>query len=282
MRGWGKLAVLLVGLSVAACSQGVAEFQLYNTAFETQYVEGERVIDRLAQSERQVWRAEFGQGGSGGFDPDAAAYYVDIGDPPLTGAVRASFRAVRDYNAALAGLASGEAAATLTGRVTGILSNFVDARANFVTAAKGPSSLSGAVASMSGATKALDIAIPIFGQLAKQAGRAEFRRQLIRGYPEMKAMLVALRSATPQIYNVMRASYLRDAPATAADIEGLERDKRMLAGWVILIDATLKAMDSAALAAMSGSSAADLSILTDASVELRVLSEQLKAERLKP
>lgn len=274
------LAGLWLGLVLGGCTRGVAEFQAYTVAFETQYAEGDRVIDRMAQAERQVWRAEYGQGG--GFSPDEAAYYLDLGDPPLAAAVRASFKALRDYNLALGGLASGEAASTLATRASAIAGNVVDARANFATALAGPAALSGAAGAMTGATQALDIAIPALNQVARHAGREEFRRRFVAAYPQMKALLLALRGSTPQIYNLMRASYLREGLPTAADTEALARDKALLAGWVILLDATLKAMDSAALAVMSQSSSIDLQTLTDTSIELRILSEQLKAERLKP
>ncbi|MGB3338520.1 MAG: hypothetical protein WBA73_15205 [Devosia sp.] len=278
------LAVILAGMVLVlvsvGCTRGVAEFQAYSVAFETQYAEGDRVIDRMAQAERQVWRAEYGEGGR--FNPNEAAYYLNLGDPPLASALRASFKALRDYNLALGALASGESGTTLTSRVTAMVGNVTDARANFAQALAGPAVLSGAVGAMTGATQALDIVIPAFNQIAAHASREEFRRRFVATYPQMKALLMALRGSTPEMYDLMRASYLREGLPTAADTEALARDKALLAGWVILLDATLKAMDSAALSAMSQSSDIDLEMLTQTSIELRILSEQLKAERLKP
>ena len=57
--------------------------------------------------------------------------------------------------------------------------------------------------------------------------------------------------------------------------------EQLLAGWVLLMDKSLLALDQAVAAAKGGDSAAGVSGLTDASIELRVFAEQMKAIRLK-
>ena len=106
-------------LPLSACATGVAEFQLYGAAFDTQYVEGAKVFDRLAAAERTVAKRMLKpKAGIADFDPNQAANYLQVGDPPLTGAMRASLGAALHYNQALSGLATGEATVALTNRLS--------------------------------------------------------------------------------------------------------------------------------------------------------------------
>ena len=57
--------------------------------------------------------------------------------------------------------------------------------------------------------------------------------------------------------------------------------RQLLAGWVLLMDKSLVALDQAVAAAQSNDAAARAAGLTDASIELKVFAEQMKAIRLK-
>jgi hypothetical protein len=77
-------------------------------------------------------------------------------------------------------------------------------------------------------------------------------------------------------------------PATRADTASgltpdqetaLEQDRRLLAGWVLLLDGTARAMDAAVAAATADGPAIRFTELADQATELRVLAETVRATR---
>lgn len=209
------------------------------------------------------------------FDPDKAAYYVDAGDPPLTGAIRSGLKSVTTYNALLAGLANGESATALTTRTGTLYSNLL-ATAEALSVAASVST-----AFVPGAQALAGRLLPLIEQAQKLRNRAEFRRKLLEAYPDMRALLVRLRDGSKEMYNVIFRSYvkrgvIRNRGIPAADVPKLEADRKLLAGWVILMDQTLVSMDAATNAVLKGASSADVSVLMDASVDLRVLAERVR------
>jgi hypothetical protein len=71
----------------------------------------------------------------------------------------------------------------------------------------------------------------------------------------------------------------RDTPLGISDAAALERERQLLASWVVLLDKTLLAMEAAVLTAMSDAPADDLTFLAEASLELKILAEQVKKLR---
>lgn len=281
------IALCVAVLALAVCTRGVTEFLLYSQALEAQYEQGQLVLDRLARAERIVVRRRLpSRSPDSDFDPDSAAYYLDVGDPPLTGSIRASLRSLKQYSDALAGLANGEAAEALSARLAAVSTNLVQAAGALQVAAG--AGLPGAGGFAQSATGAITQALPIVRQVGAIAGRDAFRKQLIQAYPAMRQLVLALRDGTPVMYEVMRRSYVRRGsldtasgiPASA--LESLKADRDLLAGWVLLMDESIKAMDTAVRAAMSKASPTDLATLTAASVELRALSEQIRDIRKRP
>ena len=59
----------------------------------------------------------------------------------------------------------------------------------------------------------------------------------------------------------------------------LEQDRRLLAGWVLLLDGTARAMDAAVAAATADGPAIRFTELADQATELRVLAETVRATR---
>ena len=74
---------------------------------------------------------------------------------------------------------------------------------------------------------------------------------------------------------------MRVFPQPASDLASLERDRKVFAGWVILIDKSLLAMEKAVQAAVADASAPDLVSLSESSLELRVLAAQVRDLRAK-
>ena len=278
------LALLLFGCIAAGCAQGVPEYNTYIVAFNAQYEQGDAVLDIVGQAERKV-------GGQllnpAVFDPDKAAYYLDISDPPITASFRASLRSLKIYNEALIGLTNGEAANVLTARISLLATNTAAGVAAGSVALGGPAAAVGAEGVVAATTGALKVAEPIFRTAATAASRESFRQELIRAYPEMRMLLVELRKATAPMYQVMRRSVVvvgsidTDTGISVDGERALANKRQLLAGWVLLMDKSLVALDQAVAAAKSSDTPARISGLTDASIELKVFAEQMKAIRLK-
>jgi len=269
--------MLIVLPVLAACTGGIAEFQLYDEAFDAQFEHGSKVLDRVAQAERTVvLRREKRASASPTFSPNKAAYYLETGDPPLTGAIRASLNSVKSYNKALAGLANGEAASALAARVGTLTSNLV-ATAGALQIAGG-----GTGAFMVGGQAIIARLLPIFEQVVTIANRRAFREQLLKAYPDMRALLVKMRSGTKPMFTIIKRSYVKRGSLggvdgiPTADLPKLEKDRQLLAGWVVLIDQSLLAMDAAAQSALSDASGPDIAALAETSIELRILAEKIR------
>ncbi|NVK20297.1 MAG: hypothetical protein HWE30_16495 [Methylocystaceae bacterium] len=272
---------LAIGLTQLACSYGATEFQIYDQAFETQYLESAKVMDRLGQAERTiVRRLPDRQLVTRDFDPDEAAYVLDVGDPPLTGAVRVSLDALKAYNDALSGLVTGDSAAAMAaelGLVSGNLENSINALTSVTGVALGYGS---------GLAQAMAQVLPVF-QLAQTArSRQEFRRQLVAAHPHMRALLLEMRAGTLQMFAVMRRSRegrrvlgSGGSSFSAEALQGLESDRKLLAGWVILLDKTLVTMETAVAAVEAGAGSAGLSDLLAATVDLKATAQAIEAAR---
>ena len=65
-----------------------------------------------------------------------------------------------------------------------------------------------------------------------------------------------------------------------SDLPRLEQDRKLLAGWVILLDKTLAAMDLAVRVEQQGGGGLGAAALTEAAIDVRVLAEAVKASRL--
>jgi hypothetical protein len=285
-RGLGWCLVLLVAVALTGCARGVAEYQLYVQAFNLQYAQGDAILDSVAKAERIVVLRRMKRGPAivRAFDPNNAAYLVDSIDPPITASIRASAKALKAYNDALGALASGEAATALTNRLGTLSSNLIGAAASAEAAISGAGVVPGASKLISETAGALQLAAPIVQQIATFASREVFRQQLIAIYPAMRNLLLALRNGTPAMFFVLERSRAeRGLPTPTglsdANLATLERDRTQLAGWVVLMDKTLVAMQAAVDAAQSDSLDDNVTGLADTSVELRVLAEKVKSLR---
>lgn len=275
-------------LVLAACggTRGVAEFAAYSEAYAAQQRQGDAVLDAFAVAERRlILRVSRPSGIIEPFDPNKAAYYVDGVDGPYTAGLRATLSALAGYNATLLGLANGEAADALAGRAAGILRDLGTA-GGILTAGFGPAGAVATPATRDALAGAIGIAEPIFGGLAAADGRNRFRAELAAAHPVMKDILAGLRRATPAMFQVFERS--RVDPATSADTASgltpdqetaLEQDRRLLAGWVLLLDSTARAMDAAVAAATADGPAIRFTELADQATELRVLAETVRATR---
>jgi hypothetical protein len=288
-RSLGPLLILVLGAVPSACGPaGVAEFQLYNQAFNSQFEQGDAILDSVARAERTVvLRGIRRVALVPDFKPEHAPYFVDTVDPPLTGSIRASLKSLKSYNDALGALASGEAAEVLTHRIGALAANVVGAVAASQAAFGGLAAIPAADTLASETAKALASAAPIIKQVATMASREAFRQQLVAAYPSMRELLLTLRNGTPAMFEILkrsrvvRTSLENASGIPAAGLADLEKERALLAAWVVLLDKTLVAMEAAVLAVTNGAPSAGLASLAEASIEMRVLAEQVKSLRSK-
>ncbi len=287
MRSVIVALTLLGAAGLSGCSRGIAEFQLYSQAFDAQYTQGEAILDRIAKAERTVVlrriKAQVAAASVPAFVPEHAPYHVDGIEPPITGSIRASLKSLKAYNAALIALMNGEAADAFANRI-GVLGGNVLSAATATTSALGGAGLfAGAPALLSKSSSALQAALPIVKQLTGIIARETFRRELVRTYPHMRELLIALREGTPAMFEILKRAQAQrgnvEQPYLGTGLDALAKDRVLLAAWVVLMDKTLLAMETAVIAILTDASAVDLVSLSEASVELRVLAEQIKTIR---
>lgn len=254
---WRRAAPVIACILLAACglSQGIAEFELYRSAFEKTYGTSTAILDQLAVQERELFlRSRRGRIDPTNvrFDPNLARYYTDTTDPPGTAAFRRALDTVKAYNDLLYGLVSGQTSEALVGKL-----GELNAKAGEAAGEAG-ALLGVAQGDLLAATTALN---QVFTQIAPflrvgltLRSREEFRLYAVEYYPIVRGLLVELRQGTRAVFPVLTAATLRrfrNAPAgtlTADELKKLDTYRKLLADWVILIDATIKSLDNVKVA----------------------------------
>lgn len=250
-------AILLIALSGCAPNRGIVEFSAYRDSYVEAATAGEQVLDELAGAERALYAIAYPfDPKKSEFDPALAAYYVDGGDPPATASYRRVMAAVTAYNDALYGLASGQDAAAVAGRVGRLAALGAGASAELV----------GGAALSVAATQSVNVAVAALAPLTAELGRivsgARFRARLLEEAPTIRAAIDAARASTPRVFNALRDSVVtrvqddqaRFGQLNAEEIAGITRMRDLMANWVILLDAARAALDVAADAAAKGGS----------------------------
>ena len=266
------LSVAFLSLAVASCANGIREFEFYADAFDLQNATAQQVLDRVASAERAHW-AQLNDKATANprFSASNAAYYVNVGDPPLTDSMRKSLEAVKKYNDALIGLANGDSAAKLTNKLNSIVINLGEAHSSLLApSVQGSQELLKVAKSFS---PELGAAHRVLKFALKAAARDAFRKNLVRAYPEMKKILLAFRRGSDDLYFAVIS-----VPGEVSRAEKL-KTRELFASWVLLIDSTTRAMEVAVSAAMQRSPQTDLNALAEYSIEMRVLAEKIRAER---
>jgi hypothetical protein len=281
---WGRAISVAACLALGACglSQGIAEFEIYRAAFEKTYGTSTAILDQLAVQERELFlRSRQGRIDPTNvkFDPNLARYYTDTTDPPGTAAYRRALETVKAYNDLLYGLASGQTAEALVSKLGELNSKVGEAAGEVGALLGGP-----AQGDLLAATTALN---QVFGQIAPFVrlgltfrSREEFRVYIVQNYPTVRDLLAELRRGTRAIFPVLTAATvrrMRNAPTgglTADETKKLETYRKLLADWVILIDATLKSLDNVVAAVEEDPTiVSTITGLTSVAVELETASQ---------
>lgn len=283
LRGARSFAASLAFLVVAACGlyQGVEEFEAYRTAFEKTYGTSTAILDQLAVQERELFmRTTRGRidPAKRNFDPELARYYTDVGDPPGTGAFRRGLDTVKLYNDLLYGLSSGQTAANLTAKAAALNGKVGEALVETGgLAGIDQVQLKAAALALNGIFTRLT---PFIQTGLTLQSRYEFREYVIRYHPVVRELLIELRGGTRAIFPVLTAATLRrwrNAPSgglSAEEVNKMETYRKLLADWVILIDATILALDKVKLAIEAEPTiGGSVTGLTTVAIELEVASQ---------
>ncbi len=270
----------MCGLSGCGSTQGAVEFQIYTAAFELQLEAGNHVLDSVARAERIIAMRRINRRGSiPDFRPEEAAYWVDTAPPPVTESIRSSLKILKSYNDALGGLANGESAKALAARQGKLLTDIASTGVFIASIPSGTTAIPSSAALISGIDANVKALTKIFEVIATGYGRENFRKQLIDAAPKMRSFIEELRASTPIMFELMeQARYDEgDTSLSATNRAELERERKLLAGWVLLMDKTLFAMDLAIEAASAEqSSVFSSTAMSDAAIELKVVAEQVK------
>ncbi len=228
-----------------ASDRGVAEFAVYRAAYSEVGRTGDAILDRLAAAERRLHaRANPFEPATGAFSPDAAVFLVETVDPPSTAALRRALRAVELYTEALSALSSGETATAMAGRLglIGALGTEALGAAAVAPPAQAVNAAMGALA-------------PFAAQGLGLATRAQFRARLIETAPVMDDILARTREASAPVFAALAQRVRQgvfDDPSgrdfNAAEIAELQALRRLLAHWVVLLDASRAALQRAVAA----------------------------------
>jgi hypothetical protein len=243
VNGWAWsvwISALLLSLAGCTTYAGIAEFEGYRKAFATNYATGSAILDQLAVKERSLF-LRLHPPGNTQFDPDLAVYYLDIGDPPGTAAFRKSLDLVRTYNDLLYGLATGAPAAELSAKVQTLRASAVAAEnetrsaLSAITRGRG-----GAASVLSPLVASLGVADELIQVALRSRSREDFRRFVLEYHDDVIVVLQALRSGNSIIFPILT----RDATSSieGVDTAKVEGYRRLLADWVIGIDATINSL----------------------------------------
>lgn len=279
MRPYARLFLTVIVLSMSGCAGVIPGFDRsdpataraflhYQEALRAQHEAGSRVLDRLAGAESRLLSLEAEP--AAGFDPNAAAATLGVGDPPRTAAMRRALESLRAYNQSLVAVARGAPEAAL---VSG--TDLIGALLPAETGNAGE-----AFARLNAATRRL---WPVLGLMRRSDDRDRLQAALTGAAPRIQDLLRAIRAATPAIYAVLYAAEVE--PGNLENADGippagharLKEDRRMLAGWVLLIDQSMVAVEVAAVAAPAGGRAD--AALIGAAIRLRALAEAVSAAR---
>lgn len=245
-----RTVTLVAALVLASCAtlSGIREFEDYRVAYQKAYETGSRILDVLADAERENFFIETPEATSTRetpFIPANAAYYTESVDPPGTAAFQRALDVVKSYNDLLYALATGEKAKDLTAK----LSDFAAKKSAAVSETGAAAAAGGSVAAVSGTIGgALSVLTPAIEAGLTYRSRDEFRRFLRETHPAIKTILATLRERTVDVFPTLVSGVRRDARRTGFDEAKLRKIRTyrgLLSDWVVLLEAAEAALDTA-------------------------------------
>lgn len=288
--------LILPALMLAACvtSPPVAEVRLVSKAFDNLNAASQPLLDDLAVAERRQGRAVAEQqakertdapGANGGpcahvlamggddgrplvlsgFCPEDSSYYVDLTDPPATRTFRRALAAVGDYTQLLLILAEGRNVDEAKGQLQTLSGN--------LGLALGAAGLPQAAPALKGLLQAFD---PVLGQAARAGNAQELRRLVLQESSKVDRLVVALRTASPELFNTLAEAPLANfnlAPkakpeVAAAEAKRIDAIRVSVSGYVVLLEQYRALLDALVKAYDKPASATGLAGLAQQSAQL--------------
>ena len=253
-----SMAIALAAAVLSACAtyEGVAEFTVYRDAYDSAADTGDTILDRLAVAEQKLFAIAYPFDPlRSDFNPDTASYVAASADPPATAAYRRTLQAIESYNEALFGLASGQTADEIAGKIARL-------GAVGTGAASDIASIVGGGAATIAAATAINTVLAGFEPLAAEVigfgTRDAFREQLVERAPIIREAIGQVRASTVRVFGALRDEVFATATndpsrtgLTADELEQIKGYRSLLANWVVLLDASAAAFEVAVIAAQS-------------------------------
>lgn len=232
--------------------------------------QGQSVANRRAQGTSQngveqcpqapfSWRktADGKQGFINSFCMSDAAFFANLGDPPVTASLRNALAVVDAYANLLTGLDSGANIDVAMGQMKGIGQN--------ISGVSGAGNLVPALAALA----------PIFKTVAQQSNAIEARRLILDGAPHVNTLLEGLRASAPVLFNTLTEGSAKtltgDVTGVAAqnELDRINTYRIAIANYVVLMDKLQGAWNLTVDAVKTPGNAANLAALSRYSVELK-------------
>jgi hypothetical protein len=234
----------------------VSEVRLVAKAFDNLQAVSQPIFDDLAIAEREQgkaaarFRAEQRQPLPGcetsvrthatdpdlklypGFCPPDSDYHSELRDPPATRQMRRAMALVGDYTQLLVILAEGRNIEEAQEQLQGLAGN-IGSLVEMVGGPIGSTALAGAVAALR----------PLTELAAKRANSEELARVVVAESPKVQQVLLALRSASTELFNTVTEQSVRQFPLQAKDVTAARATVRRvedyrvaLSSYVVLLE----------------------------------------------
>ncbi|MEN9868949.1 MAG: hypothetical protein RL748_4539, partial [Pseudomonadota bacterium] len=205
------------------------------------------------------------QGFINGFCNSDAVYFSTLDDPPFTASMRASLAAIEAYANLLTTLANGSNIDNAVGQIK-VIGHSIEGLSPSGLAAAG--TLDAAIVALS----------PLLKSLAQQSNAAEARQIILAGAPKIDALIQALHTSAPVLFNdLIEASSQRlSREANSADLDRISSYRVAVANYLVLLDKLGKAWRMTVDAAQTPGQSSNLAALARYSAELKADADAVR------
>jgi hypothetical protein len=200
-------------IALASCATApVDEVKSFVSAVAAVKTASDALCDQLDVAERKTHIAQIEQHTIHTFTVDSAYYYSTIGEPPNTREFRNAIQIVSSYATILLNLIQGTSVDASRSEIISIVQNIAT------------------LAGVSGVGPAAQALTPLINQLLLAQSQAEARQLVIAGAPKIANLILALKNATPAMFQLL---VVNAEPATPAVIRSY---KTALGNYVVTLD----------------------------------------------
>lgn len=243
-RGWDVTVLVVLGVLVGCATAPTEQIHYFSSAFDAVNTVGQPLLDDLAIAERQQGQSNAAAPGAAcphsqirsgnssvmlGFCNQDAPYFSDIGDPPATQEFRGELAVLKSYVDLLLSLTDGKSASDAVAQV-----NVLGQKVGALLATFGAGAAGAAIPA------ALTALQPILSEAAQQLSVQEVRRVILKGEPQVTALIDALANSAPQVFRTVtrpvQLNLEKKSPATfAADKAKYDAYRKIVSDYVVLL-----------------------------------------------